>query len=133
MPKVISKVQHAENLALCVWCGEMATIEQVLLWCSETKCLHALINSMVKCPFSDTDWIFGHCKTAINPLILTSCVCFRMEITKTLVILVGLQRFTAEQATDASWRFLPDRSFDSHPTMIAALACTFDTTPQELC
>ncbi len=56
-----------------------------------------------------------------------------MEITKTLVILVGLQRFTAEQATDASQRFLPDRSFDSHPTMIAALAHMFNTMPHELC
>ena len=49
------------------------------------------------------------------------------------MILVGLQRFTAEQATDASWRFLPDQSFDSHPTMIATLARTFDTTPHDLC
>ena len=55
-----------------------------------------------------------------------------MEITKPPVILTGLQRFIAEQATDALWRFLPDQSFDSHPTMIAALACIFDMTPQKL-
>ena len=69
MPKVISKVKHAENLAFCVWYGEMATIEHILLWCSETKHLHDCIKSVVKCLFSDTDWIFGHHKTAINPLI----------------------------------------------------------------
>ena len=56
-----------------------------------------------------------------------------MEITKTPVILTGLQRFTAEQATEASWCFLPDRSFDSHQTIVAALSHTFDTSPQELC
>ncbi len=55
-----------------------------------------------------------------------------MEITKTPVILTGLQRFTAEQATEASWHFLPDRSFDSHQTMVAALAHTFDTASRTL-
>ncbi len=69
MPKVISKVKHVENLAFCVWCGETATIEHILLWCSETKHLYDHIKSVVKSPFSDTDWIFGHCKTAINPVI----------------------------------------------------------------
>ncbi len=24
---------------------------------------------MVKCPFNYADWIFGHCKSAINPVI----------------------------------------------------------------
>ncbi len=56
-----------------------------------------------------------------------------MEITKIPVILVGLQKFIAEQATIVLQRFLPDRSFDSHPTMIATLVHTFKTTPQELC
>ncbi len=49
------------------------------------------------------------------------------------MILTGLQRFTAEQATEASQHFLPDQSFDSHQTMIAALAHMFDTSPQDLC
>ena len=31
MPKVISKVKYAENLIFCVWCGELATIEHILL------------------------------------------------------------------------------------------------------
>ncbi len=69
MPKVISKVKHVENLAFCVWCGEVAMIEYILLWCSETNHLHDHIKSVVKCLFSDTDWIFGHCKSTINPVI----------------------------------------------------------------
>ncbi len=55
-----------------------------------------------------------------------------MEITKTPVILAGLQRLMAEQANDASKRFLPDRSFDLHPMMIEVLVHILDSTPQEL-
>ncbi len=69
MPKVISKVKHAENLAFCVWCGGLAMIEHILLWCPETKHLHDYIKSVVKSPFNYAHWIFGHCKSTINPVI----------------------------------------------------------------
>ena len=55
-----------------------------------------------------------------------------MEITRTPVILEGLQRFTSEQATEALWHYLPDRSFDSHSSMVAALSCTFGMSELEL-
>ena len=89
---------------------------------SLNRCISSLCNS-------------PHCLLFCRLLTLISfyrIVTDKMEITRTLVILEGLQRFTSEQATDTSQWYLPDRSFDSHLSIVAALSCTFGTSEFEL-
>ena len=68
-PKILSKIKGEENLQWCAWCGELASLEHILLSCEHTKKSH-----WVECTFStehfmDVDWIFGHKTHSYNCLI----------------------------------------------------------------
>ncbi len=57
---------------------------------------------------------------------------FQMEVTKTLVCLHSLQRFTTDQATDVCKCLLPEWSFETALTLLCALAAVLDLEVDDL-
>ncbi len=55
-----------------------------------------------------------------------------MEITRTPPHLEGFQCFHVDQATEVTKRYLPERSFDSHASMLTAITHIFGTSEMEV-
>ncbi len=42
-PRIIAGIRKADNLIWCAWCGNVASLEHVLLDCVETKRIHTFV------------------------------------------------------------------------------------------
>ena len=80
MPKIVAKIHQADNLSWCAWCGNLGSLEHILLWCPKIKNLHTylLTNSDLSDKMPEHSWIFGSSKSYLNPIIwITNFVVYK--------------------------------------------------------
>ncbi len=81
-PKIIAKVKGADNLQWCIWCGEMASLEHILLNCCETKKVHSWVVEHFPLPkLLAKHWIYGLPDKQFNPVIwITNFTIYKCHI-----------------------------------------------------
>ena len=71
-PKILASMKSLPHLAFCPWCGDLGTLEHMLLTCIlVSKAWKLLINrnKNLMLPWEMHNWIFGMKRNSLNPIV----------------------------------------------------------------